>query len=182
MSRMMIADRENLLAKTTIQDADETTIQEMMLWYELHQLQERYVSVIDTDRLEEWLALFTEDCVYEVIPRRNPDPALPIGTIHCCGRPMLQYRIMSLRQPKASEPQTCRHMTSGLMFTSIDEDTVDMQSNYVVVQTLRNGGARVCQAGRYFDRAVRTAHGWRYQRKRAVYDSSQVPILVAVPV
>jgi hypothetical protein len=39
----------------------ETRIQEMMLWYDLHRLQEHYVSVIDTDHLEEWPDLFTED-------------------------------------------------------------------------------------------------------------------------
>jgi hypothetical protein len=30
----------------------DTTLQELMLWYELHRLQERYISIIDTDRLE----------------------------------------------------------------------------------------------------------------------------------
>ena len=29
-----------------------TTTEEMMLWYQMHRLQERYVSVIDADRLE----------------------------------------------------------------------------------------------------------------------------------
>ena len=41
----------------------ETTIADIILWHDLHRLQERYVSVIDTDRLEEWPDLFTEDCV-----------------------------------------------------------------------------------------------------------------------
>ena len=40
-----------------------TTLEEIMLWYELHRLQERYVSVIDTDCLEQWPDLFTGDCV-----------------------------------------------------------------------------------------------------------------------
>jgi hypothetical protein len=31
-----------------------TAVEEMMIWYEMHRLQERYVSLIDTDRLEEW--------------------------------------------------------------------------------------------------------------------------------
>ena len=33
---------------------------------------------------------------------------------------------------------------------------MDMQSNYVVIQTLTNGDSEVYQAGRYFDRVVRT--------------------------
>lgn len=50
-----------------------TTVEEMMLWYEMYRLQERYVSMIDADRLEEWPGLFTEDCVYEIVPRENSD-------------------------------------------------------------------------------------------------------------
>ena len=54
--------------------------------------------------------------------------------------------------------------------------------NYVVVQTLANGESAVYQAGRYFDRVVRTPEGWRYQRKRVVYDTSRVETLLVTPV
>jgi anthranilate 1,2-dioxygenase small subunit len=102
--------------------------------------------------------------------------------MHCFGRPMLRDRIVSLRKANLFEPHTYRHMTSGLEFTPIDGNTVDMQSNYVVVQTLTDGASQVFQAGRYFDRVVRTAEGWRYQRKRAIYDTSRVQTLLATPV
>ena len=159
-----------------------TTIEEMMLWYDLHRLQESYISIIDTDRLEEWPAFFTEDCVYEIVPKENADLGLPMGLMHCFGRPMLRDRIVSLRQANVFEPHTYRHMTSGLEFASIDSDTVEMQSNYVVIQTLSDGESRVYQAGRYFDRVVRSDDGWRYERKRAVYDTSRVQTLLVTPV
>jgi len=160
----------------------ETTIAEMILWYDLHRLQERYVSVIDTDRLEDWPDLFTEDCIYEIVPKENADLGLPIGIMHCFGRPMLRDRIVSLRNANVFEPHIYRHMTSGLEFKQVDTDTIEMQSNYVVVQTLTDGESRVYQAGRYFDRVVRTADGWRYQSKRAVYDTSRVQTLLATPI
>jgi anthranilate 1,2-dioxygenase small subunit len=160
----------------------ETTIREMTLWYELHRLQERYVSIIDCDRLERWPDLFTEDGVYEIVPKENADLGLPVGIMHCFGRPMLRDRVVSLRKANVFEPHTYRHMTSGLEFTLVDGNLVDMESNYVVIQTLTNGESRVYQAGRYFDRVERTAQGWRYQRKRAVYDTSRVQTLLATPV
>jgi anthranilate 1,2-dioxygenase small subunit len=160
----------------------ETTIAEMILWYDLHRLQERYVSVIDADRLEDWPDLFTEDCIYEIVPKENADLGLPIGIMHCFGRPMLRDRIVSLRNANVFEPHIYRHMTSGLEFKQIDADTIEMQSNYVVVQTLTDGESRIYQAGRYFDRVVRTANGWRYQSKRAVYDTSRVQTLLVTPV
>lgn len=159
-----------------------TKLEEMILWYELHRLQERYVSVIDADRLEEWPNFFTEDCVYEIIPKENADLGLPMGIMHCFGRAMLRDRITSLRKANVFEPHTYRHLTSGLELTPVDADSVDMQSNYVVVQTLTDGESRIYQAGRYFDRVVHSAEGWLYQRKRAVYDTSRVQTLLVTPV
>jgi len=159
-----------------------TTVADVVLWHDLHRLQERYVTVIDTDRLEEWPDLFAEDCVYEIVPKENADRGLPMGIMHCFGRSMLRDRVVSLRKANVFEPQTYRHLTSGLEFTRIDGQTIDMQSNYVVVQTLGDGESRLFQAGRYLDRVVLTTNGWRYQRKRAVYDTSRVQTLLVIPV
>ena len=95
---------------------------------------------------------------------------------------MMRDRIVSLRKANVFEPHTYRHLTSGLELTLVDGDTVETESNYVVVQTLTNGESFMYQAGRYFDRVVRTVRGWRYQSKRAVYDTSRVPTLLVTPV
>jgi anthranilate 1,2-dioxygenase small subunit len=174
MSNTMIAQRKVLPV--------ETTLQEIKLWYDLHRLQERYVSVIDSDRLEEWPDLFTENGVYEIVPKENADTGLPVGLMHCFGRPMLRDRITALRKANLFEPHTYRHMTSGLNITPMDRNTVEMESNYVVVQTLSDGESRVYQAGRYFDRVVRTAQGWSYHHKRVIYDTSRVQTLLVTPV
>jgi anthranilate 1,2-dioxygenase small subunit len=174
MSNTVIAHLEDLLM--------ETTIQEMTFWYDMHRLQERYVSVVDSDHLEEWPDLFTEDGLYEIVPKENADLGLPVGIVHCFGRPMLRDRITALRKANLFELHTYRHMTSGLELKRLDANTVDMQSNYVVVQTLSDGESRVYQAGRYFDRVVRTAQGWCYQHKKAIYDTSRVQTLLVTPV
>ena len=164
------------------QAVTETSIKEIVLWFDLYRLQERYVTVIDSDRLEEWPELFTDDGIYEIVPKENADLGLSIGIMHCLGRPMMRDRIVSLRKANVFESHTYRHMTSGLEFKQVDADSIDMQSHYVVVQTLTDGESRVYQAGRYLDRIVRTADGWRYQRKRAVYDTARVPTLLVTPV
>src|SRR5215469_1408817 len=116
-----------------------TTLEEVMIWYEMHRLQERYVSVIDTDSLERWPDLFTEDCSYEIVPKENADLSLPMGIMHCFGRAMLRDRITSLREANVFEPHTYRHMTSGLEPAPIDAQTVHMQPNNGVVQPLPEG-------------------------------------------
>ena len=159
-----------------------TNMEKMILWFELHQLQEQYTSALDNDRLEEWPTFFTEDCLYEIVPRENEDAGLPIGLIYCDSQRMLRDRVTSLRHANIFEAHSYRHMTSGLQIRRIDEDTIETDSSYVVVQTLQNGESAVYQAGRYLDTVVRTAEGWRYQRKRVIFDTSRVQTLLATPI
>lgn len=105
-----------------------------------------------------------------------------MSIVHCCGRSMLRDRIASLRKANVFEPHRYRHLTSGLEITPLDADTIDMQSNYVVVQTLTDDASRVYQAGRYFDRVVLTSDGWRYQRKRVIRDALCVQTLLGLPI
>jgi anthranilate 1,2-dioxygenase small subunit len=155
---------------------------QMTLWFELHMLQNRYLNVLDNDRIEEWPAFFTEDCLYEIVPRENADMGLPIGIIYCTNQRMLRDRVVSLRNANIFEAHSYRHMASGLVITSQADDAVETESSYVVVKTLANGESFVYQAGRYLDRVVRTAEGWRYAAKRAIYDTSRVQTLLATPI
>lgn len=155
---------------------------DMILWYELSKLQADYVSALDNDRLEDWPGFFTEDCLYEIVPRENEDAGLPIGVMYCDSRKMLRDRVLSLRHANIYEVHSYRHMTSGLQIKPLDENTVETESSYVVVQTLQDGQSFVYQAGRYLDRVVRTPDGWRYASKRVIFDTLRVATLLATPI
>jgi anthranilate 1,2-dioxygenase small subunit len=155
---------------------------EMQLWFEIQRLHDRYAHVIDNDLLEQWPALFTEDCLYEIVPRENAEAGLPVGLVHCYGQAMLRDRVVSLRQANIYEAHTYRHLTSGLQLQPLEDGTVDAQSSYVVVQTRTDGESFVFQAGRYQDRLVRTPAGWRFAMRRAIYDTSRVQTLLATPI
>lgn len=154
----------------------------MNLWFDLHQLQQAYTSALDNDRLESWPDFFTEDCLYEIVPRENADAGLPIGIIYCDSKKMLRDRVLSLRHANIFEAHTYRHMTSGLVFKLLDDGSVEAESSYVVVQTLQNGESFVYQAGCYRDRVVQTENGWKYAQKRVIYDTSRVATLLATPI
>jgi len=155
---------------------------ELRLWFEIHQLQERYIAALDNDRLEEWPGFFTEDCLYEILPRENADAGLPIGLVYCDNRRMVQDRVTSLRHANIYEAHRYRHLTSGLIVTPLDAHSVDAQSSYVVIQTRQDGESQVYQAGRYVDHIVRTPEGWRFKRRRVIYDTARVQTLLATPI
>jgi anthranilate 1,2-dioxygenase small subunit len=155
---------------------------EMTLWFELHMLQDQYINTLDNDRLEIWPTLFTEECLYEIVPKENADMGLPIGIIFCNNQKMLRDRVVSLRNANIFEEHSYRHMTSGLCVVAQHDGVIETESNYVVVQTRTNGESNVYQAGKYYDKVVRTSEGLRYQSKRVIYDTSRVQTLLATPI
>lgn len=155
---------------------------DISLWLELTMLQNRYLGHLDNNRLESWPEMFTEDCLYEIVPKENADLGLPIGIIHCSNRRMLRDRVVSLRHANIYDSHTYRHMTSGLTILAVRGEEIDTESNYVVVQTKSDGESHVYQVGRYFDTVVRTPEGLRYRAKRVIYDTSRVQTLLATPI
>ena len=168
---------------TMTKDTDASAaLASVLQWVEIHQLQERYCSALDNDRLEEWASLFTPDCLYEIAPRENVDMNLPIGLVYCDNQRMLRDRVLSLRHANIFEAHAYRHLVSGLQINPVDPVTVDSTSSYVVVQTRTDGESFIYQAGRYEDRMVRTPQGWRFKQRRAIYDTSRVMTLLATPI
>ena len=155
---------------------------DLMLRLEMQALQDRYVATIDNDRLEEWPALFVADCLYEIMPRENEELGLPAPLMHCNSAAMLRDRVLSLRHANIYEKPAYRHMLSGYEITRVDGETVAMTCNYVVVNTTQEGNSAIYQAGRYVDRVVQTAEGWRFKSKRAIYDTLRVQTLLAYPI
>lgn len=157
-------------------------MEQMKRWFELHRLQDQYINTLDNDRLEAWPTLFTEDCLYEIVPKENADMGLPIGIVHCNNQRMLRDRVVSLRNANIYEEHQYRHLTSGLTVIGEEDGLITTESNYVVIQTRTNGESHVYQAGRYFDQVLHTPEGLRYKSKRVVYDTSRVQTLLATPI
>jgi anthranilate 1,2-dioxygenase small subunit len=158
------------------------SVNEMMLRLELMALQDRYVNTLDNDRLEDWPKLFVEDCFYEIIPKENEDAGLPAPVVQCDNGAMLRDRVLSLRHANIYEKPTYRHFVSGLEFEIIDESTIAMTSNYIVVNTSTAGETSIYQAGRYLDRVVRTENGLRFQSRRVVYDTLRIQTALSIPI
>ena len=112
-----------------------TQQQRLQLWTELLELQHRYVSALDTNRLEDWPGFFVEDCRYEIIPKENFDAGFPAPIVYCRNAGMLRDRVLSLRHANIFEDHAYRHATSGLVITSVEDDVVRTQSSYIVVIT-----------------------------------------------
>nr|AAT99370.1 unknown [Sphingomonas sp. TFD44] len=156
--------------------------QAIALRSEIQELLDSYVETIDNDDLEAWPDHFTDDCLYEIIPKENVDFDLPAPLIRCENKHMLRDRVTALRNANIYPPTIYRHFVSGLKISRHQGDEVEFTANYLVMSTGLEGETKIYQAGRYVDRAVRLDGRWRFASKRAIFDTSRVATLLALPI
>jgi anthranilate 1,2-dioxygenase small subunit len=154
-------------------------------------LHNRYVHVIDQDRLEEWPDLFTEACLYKIVTRENFDQGLPLAVMECRSRGMLQDRVTGLRRINFFEPHRYLHQISALVIEPADESgggshkgderRVICRSNYLVVRTTSDGTMTLFSAGIYMDRIVLDDRDARFEERIVIADSRRIETLLVIP-
>ena len=129
-------------------------------------------ALLDQWRLEEWLELFTLDCVYEVPAPDLPDadPGLSFSLIHD-HRAMLEQRVLRLTKPTAHaefpHSRTRRLITNVRVLDSTERETA-VTANFQVVRVRR--GVEVSYVGRYEHLLVVADGRWRIRHRKAVLD------------
>jgi anthranilate 1,2-dioxygenase small subunit len=144
-------------------------------------LLDEYVELIDADRLEEWLALFAEDCVYRVNARENEEQNLPAPILLCTNKNMLRDRITSLRNANEYNLHYDRHLVSGIRVKDTVDGIARVEANYAVIQTDMEGRSRIFSVGRYRDRVRWDGERLVLVEKLVVMDTFAVPTLLATP-
>jgi anthranilate 1,2-dioxygenase small subunit len=149
---------------------------------ELEELYAAYVHCLDADKLEAWPDFFTEDCFYRVTSAENYEAGLPLGLIYATSRNMVKDRVSALREANIYEPQRYRHLVSSLRVVGETAASLEIEANFLVIRTMQEGDMTIFAAGRYVDRVVQTAGGWKFARKEVVLDSRQIDTLLAIPI
>ena len=149
---------------------------------EIEGLYTAYAATLDDDDLDAWPDLFTEDCLYQVIPRDNFDRDLPLALIRCESRAMLRDRVTAVRETTMFEPRYVRHLISNIRVSPETDGVIEAQANYAVFETMTDAYTRVFNVGRYLDKLVREDGRLLFSEKRCVYDSVLVPNSIIYPI
>jgi salicylate 5-hydroxylase small subunit len=149
----------------------------------IEELYARYAACLDDGRFEEWPELFTEDCVYKIVPRENYDRGLPLATLSFESKGMLRDRVYAITETLFHEPYYQRHLVSGILAAPDARDSAAfvVRANYVVVRTKAGSLSEVYSAGRYVDRIVEEAGTLRFSEKICVFDSELIPNSLIYP-
>jgi anthranilate 1,2-dioxygenase small subunit len=153
----------------------------MSIKEEIRDLLDEYAECIDGVRYDDWLALFTEDSVYQIIPRENVEQNLPASLVYCSSKNLLRDRITSLLNANEFNPHYDRHIISGVRITEERDGSWRVAANYAVFQTNVEGQSRVFSVGRYADQVVRQDGRLLFKEKRVMVDTYSVPSMLATP-
>ena len=139
-----------------------------------------YAHDIDDDNLEAWPNYFTEDAIYQIIPRRSFEQDLPLGVLYCEGKGMMIDRIQALRTANIFEPHTHCHLLSR---PSVEEteSVYTARTNFNVVRTMQDGGMEIYAVGKFLDKIAFEEGKPLFQDRRVVLESHRVDILLVLP-
>lgn len=155
---------------------------EVRMQYELEALYSRYAEVLDDGPLSEWPLMFTEECMYKVVPRDNFDRDLPLAIIRCESRGMLEDRVRSVEDTMMYEPRYLRHHITNIRVKNEADGVIDAVANYSVIEVLHDELPKILSVGRYLDKIVRADDGrLLFTEKLCVYDSVLVPNTIVYP-
>lgn len=143
---------------------------------------ETYTRLIDEDQLEEWVDLFVEDCVYEILTHENVSQSLPLPLVLCDNKNMLRDRILSLRQANIYNIHTDRHVLS-LVRAELEEDGIlGASASYALYQTNQDGETRLFSVGKYIGKLVQQNGRLLFKRATVVVDTAGILTLLATPI
>jgi len=142
----------------------------------------RYGKLLDENRLEEWIELFTEDARYTVIAREAHERGLPMGVMSCEGRNMFIDRVVATRRTLIFAPRYMRHIISRAVLGSLDQNILRAEASYVVFQTQVEKPTEIFQCGRYADEFVVQGKELRLRQRLCIYDSTIIPNALIFPI
>lgn len=148
----------------------------------VRELHDRYIRVVDDDRLEDWPGLFMPDGLYTVTTRENHARGLPLALMSCKGQGMMLDRVTGLRKINVYEPHCYHHQLSGLQSEQLASGAVRCLSGFLVVRTMHTGAISIFATGVYQDVVVENAGGeLRFAERRVITDSRQTDTLLVIP-
>lgn len=144
--------------------------------------------LIDTQRFDDWLALFTADVEFWVPAWRDEnttteDPDRELSLIYYKGRRNLEDRVMRLTSnlSVASFPlPRVVHLVTNVLVVSSDDRAASVSATFTCHRFDVRMDRSDCFFGRYDYLLVRQEGAWRIARKKIILLNDTIPTVVDV--
>jgi anthranilate 1,2-dioxygenase small subunit len=140
-----------------------------------------YAWLLDAERYEDWLALFSETATYKIVPRENVALGLPAALMWCRNKDMLRDRITTLLEVNEHDIYTVRHIIGLPRADAPAGDMVSVETPFAVYHTDQEGVTRLFGVGEYRSRVSCGGDRLLLDSQIVVLDTFSVPTLLADP-
>jgi salicylate 5-hydroxylase small subunit len=148
-----------------------------------------YSAALADRRFDDWVELFTDDCLYLLQPRENHDRGLPLATMRLEGKGMLKDRAYGVAHTLFHAPYYQRHVFGlprllGSEAAADGSPVLRIEIACSVFRTRPGDVSEVFSVGRHLDRVVRDpadASRWIFSEKKVVFDSEMILNSVIYP-
>ena len=165
-----------------VANSNATPVTDPIIRQQVEDLLIDYVHAVDDFELDRWPNFFTEDGIYQIIPRESYDQNLPLGILFCDGRGMMVDRILALETANIFEPHTNSHITGRPELSLNDDNTINARSNFNITRTMQDGRMEIYATGKYLDVITLAGDKPLFQDRRVVLESRRVDILLVYPI
>jgi p-cumate 2,3-dioxygenase beta subunit len=157
-------------------DGDPVTAARVVTRAEVEDFLYEEAALLDDWRLEEWLDLFTLDCVYEIpaSDTRGMDGGTVYSLVHD-RRPLLEQRVLRLKKPTAHAEyphSRTRRLITNVRVLSQDADGIRVVANFAVYRS--RFGNDVAYVGQYEYLLVFEGEDLKIQRRCAIIEHDRL--------
>jgi 3-phenylpropionate/cinnamic acid dioxygenase small subunit len=148
----------------------------------INKLLAEYGLLLDEDRLEEWVDLFTENAQYKVVTRENKKLNLPLAVIWCDNKNMIRDRIHSYRHVNEHNLHWDRHIIGHPRIQPINATEWQVQASYSLFQTNLEGRSILFSVGMYDFKIIEQDDALKIQFLEVISDTGSFETLLATPI
>ena len=146
--------------------------------FEVQQFIQRTASLLNAEKLSEWVQQFDAAGTYEVTAYSTE-----LGKELAWWKqelPLLQKTISEV--PRHVRDPARRLHVLGPPLVSVTGDEARGETAFSVFRTLPTGETSLFAVGRYLDEIVRTPAGLKFARRECVYDTEMIPNSIIYPI
>lgn len=135
---------------------------------------QNYCRIVDEQRYKDWFAQFTQDGIYSAINVEN---------LRDQGMTLFTDRGMNALMERASfwlglwqvDRNKMTHLVSNIMVDTLDADSANVNSRFVIYRTDRDGLTQLYATGEYNDRLAKEDGIWKFRCRQAIIDWGLLP-------
>ena len=144
----------------------------------LRELVLRSAMLLDEEKLEDWLEAFDAEGTYE-LSAYSPEIRRWMSWWHS-DRPTLEKMLKEVRQ-HVRDPAQRRHVVAMPLIT-LQGERAEGLSHFSVYRTTPEGQSSLYLVGRYQDRFVKRAGGWRFAARKVIADTRMLDAFTHIPI